>query len=76
MKKTQIFLWKTIEGNSNRRLRVRVRFLLFYSELAPTDLWCNMLCDFTSTVKYEGAMSDENLMDLKGKGMFTESYKE
>ena len=21
-------------------------------------------------------MSDENLMDLKGKGMFTESYKE
>ena len=37
--KTQILLLKTIEGNSNRRLkvRVRVRFLLFYSELTPTD---------------------------------------
>ena len=41
MIKTQILLWKTMKGN--RRLRVRVRFLLFYSELAPTDPWCNML---------------------------------
>ena len=56
MKKTQILLWKAIEGNSNRRLRVRVRvrFLLFYSELAPTDPWCNMLCDFTWTEKIWG----------------------
>ena len=29
------------------RVRVRVRFLLFYFELAPTDPWCNMLLDFT-----------------------------
>ena len=41
MRKTQILLWKTIE--SNRRLRVRVRFLLIYSELALTDPWCNVL---------------------------------
>ena len=56
MKKTQILLRKTIEGNSNRRLRVgvRVRFLLFYSELVPTDPWCNMLCDFTWTEKIWG----------------------
>ena len=47
---------KTIEGNSNRRLkvRVRVRFLLFSSELAPNDPWCNMLHDFTWTEKIRG----------------------
>ena len=64
MKKTQILLWKTIECNSSRRLRVRdrVRFLLFYSELAPltTDPWCNMLRDFTWRKKYEEAMSDKH----------------
>ena len=39
MKKTQILLWKTIEGNSYKRLwvRVGVRFLLIGSELTPTD---------------------------------------
>ena len=42
------------------RVRVRVRLLLLYSELTPTDLWCNMLRDFTWTEKYEEAMSDEN----------------
>ena len=31
------------------RVRVRVKFLLFYSKLAPTDPWCNMLRDFTWT---------------------------
>ena len=65
MIKTQILSWKTIEGNSNRRVRVRVsvRFPLFYSELTPTDPWCNfnfMLCDFTWREKYEEAMSDEH----------------
>ena len=66
------FLWlckdtnfsiKSNEGNrSNRRLRVRVRvrFLWFYSELTPTDPWCNMLRDFTWREKYEEAMSDEH----------------
>ena len=29
---------------SNRRLRVRVRYILFHSELALTDLWCNITC--------------------------------
>ena len=33
MIKTQILLCKTIEGNR----RLRVRFISFYSELAPTD---------------------------------------
>ena len=28
---------------NDRTLRVRVRFTLFHSELAPTDPWCNML---------------------------------
>ena len=56
---TQILLWKTIESNSNRRLRVRVRFLIFYSELTPTDPWCNMPRNFTWTEKYEEVMSDE-----------------
>ena len=42
--KAQIVLWKTIEFNRLRvRVRVWVRCLLFYSELAPTDPWCNML---------------------------------
>ena len=34
-------------------------FILFYSEIAPTDPWCNMLCDFTWT-ENEEAMSDEH----------------
>ena len=39
MIKTQILLCKTIEGNRRLRVRdwVRVRFLLFYYELAPAD---------------------------------------
>ena len=28
---------KTIEANRSLRVRVRVKFLLFYFELAPTD---------------------------------------
>ena len=43
MIKTQILLWKTIEGNKSLRVRVWVRFLLFYSEFALTDQWCNTL---------------------------------
>ena len=46
MIKTQISLWKTIE--SNRRLRVKVSFLSFYSEIAPK--W----------IKNEETMSDEH----------------
>ena len=62
MIKTHVLLWKTIEGN--RRLRVsvraRVRFLLFYSEIALTDPWCNMLLTLPGQKKYEEAMSDEH----------------
>ena len=43
MIKTQILLWKTIGGNKSLRIRVWVRFLVFYSELALTDPWCNTL---------------------------------
>ena len=39
MTKTQILLCKTIEGNRKLRVRVKVRarFIFFYSELAPID---------------------------------------
>ena len=37
MIKTKILLCKTIEGNGKVRIRVRVKFILFYSGLAPTD---------------------------------------
>ena len=40
MIKTQMLLWKSIEGN--RSLRVRVKFLLFYSELVL--LTCDATC--------------------------------
>ena len=48
--------------NVNRRLRVRVRvtFLLFYSELAPTNPSCNMLQTLLGRKKYDEAMSDEH----------------
>ena len=46
--KDKNLLWKTMEGNGTLRVRVtvRVKFLLFYSELTPTDPWYNMLHDF------------------------------
>ena len=44
---------------TNRRLRVRVTFIIFYFELAPTDLWCNMLQTLLGRTKYEEEMSDE-----------------
>ena len=40
-------------------VRVRVRFRLFYCELAPTDPRCNMLQTLLGRKKYEEAMSDE-----------------
>ena len=36
-----------MEGNR----RLRVWFLLFYSELAPTDPWCKHAPEFTFTEK-------------------------
>ena len=58
MIKTQILLWKAVEGSG--RLRVKFRFILFYSEFAPADLWCNMLQTLLGWKKYEEAMSDEH----------------
>ena len=60
MTRTQILLWKTIEGNRRLRVRVRVRFLLFYSELAPltSDVICSRL--YLDGEKYEEAMSQEH----------------
>ena len=60
MIKTHILLWKTIEGNRRLRVRVRVRFLSFYSELAPTDPWCNMLQTLLGQKLHEEVMSDEH----------------
>ena len=68
MIKTQILLWKTIEGNRSVRVRVRVRFLLFYSEIAPTDPWCNMFRTLIWRKKYGEAMSDEH--PLKKSSIF------
>ena len=41
------------------RVRVRVRFILFYFELAPIDPPCNMLQTLPARKKYEEEMSDE-----------------
>ena len=49
MIKTKNLSWKRIEDNGTLKVRVRLKFCLFYSELAPTDLWCNMLRDFNWT---------------------------
>ena len=61
MIKTQILSWKTKEVN--RRLRVRP--VWFYSELAPTDSWCNLLQTLLGRKKYEEAMSDEHPRTIK-----------
>ena len=61
MIKTQILLWKTTEANK----RLRVRFLLFYSELVPIDPWYNMLQTLLGQKKSEKAMSDEHPRNSK-----------
>ena len=56
MIKTQILLWKTVEGN--RRLGLGLGLLYFI--LNPTaDPWCNMLQTLLGRKKYEEEMSDE-----------------
>ena len=37
-----------MERNGTLRVRVRVKFILFYSEAGPTDARFKMLRDFTS----------------------------
>ena len=62
MIRTQVLLWKIIGGNRRSRVRVqvRVKFLLFYFQLAPTDQWCNMLQTLLRWKKCEEEMSDEH----------------
>ena len=62
MIKTQSLLSKTIEDNRRARVKVRVkvRFLLFYYELAPSDPSFKMLQTLHGRKKYEEAMSDEH----------------
>ena len=57
MIKTQILLCKTRQSNRRLRFRVmvKVRFLLFYSELAATDPLCNMFQTLLQRKKYEEA---------------------
>ena len=57
---TQLSLLKIIEGNRRLRVKVRVRFILFYLKLAPTDPWCNMLQTLLGRKKYEEAMSGKH----------------
>ena len=47
---------------NNRKLRVRVKFIFFYSELVPTDPRCNMLQTLLRLKKYGKVMSDEQLL--------------
>ena len=47
---------------NNRKLRVRVKFIFFYSELVPTDPRCNMHQTLLRLKRYEKVMSDEQLL--------------
>ena len=52
---------ETTEGIRKLKVCFRVwfRFILFYTELAHTDLWCNMLQTLLGRKKCEGALSDK-----------------
>ena len=58
---------------NNRRLRVRfrvrVRFIFFYSELTPTDPFCNMLQTLLGRKKYEEVISDDQMNVLYVAGL-------
>ena len=60
MVKTKVLLWKTIESNGTLRVRVRVKFLLFYSELAPLTRDVTWFVTLLSRKIFEEAMSDEH----------------
>ena len=40
-------------------VKVWFRFILFYTELAPTDMWCNMLQTLLGRKKYGEPLSDK-----------------
>ena len=56
-----------MKSNRSLKVRVRVRFILFYSGLVPTGpRWCNMLQTLLRRKKYEKVISDEQLLTIKG----------
>ena len=61
MIKTQVLLWKTIEGNRRLRVRVRVRGF-FYFILNSPPLTYDVTCSVTllGWKEYQKAMSDEH----------------
>ena len=63
MIKTKIIFWKTIEGNGTLRARVRVRikFLLFCSELVPLTRDVTSSLTLLGRIISDEAMSDEGL---------------
>ena len=63
MIKTKIIFWKTIEDNGTLRARVRVRikFLLFYSELVPLTRDVTSSLTLLGRIISDEAMSDEGL---------------
>ena len=50
---------------NDRTLKVGVRFILLYFELAHTHLLCNMLQILIGPKKYEEEMSDKQTLLLK-----------
>ena len=53
------------------RVRVRVSFILFYSELAHTDPSCNMIQSLRGWKKCEEEMSDEQPYNFKKLHQFS-----
>ena len=48
-----------MKNNRKLRVRVKIKFILFYFELAPTNPCCNMLQTLLRWKKYEKDMSDK-----------------
>ena len=46
-----------------KQQKVRVRFILFYSELALTDLGCNMLQTLLGQKKYEEMLDEQPIIE-------------
>ena len=66
MIKVKSLLLKTIQGNGTLRVKVRVmfKFLLFHSELVPTDPCVTCSVTLLERKIYEVTMSDEYPSDM------------
>ena len=60
-----------MKNNRRLRVRVRVRFILFHSELAFTDPLCNILQTLPRRKKYQEEMSDEQFLTFHRKSFFS-----